>query len=104
MKISIKELQESGYQIKQLILQSIAPDHYLVSICVTDNIHIIVCNDQGQPLCFRSQLDAKKPFKGLGIKTTLLEHHSVYNEMIGLESPQTSALLVTIANPDQDYS
>ncbi|KDE39267.1 hypothetical protein ADINL_2396 [Nitrincola lacisaponensis] len=103
MKITLKQLQQ-GHPVKQLILQSMECELYLVNICDHTDQRWIVCDEQGKPLSYRSQLDAKKPFKGLGIQQTLLEHQSPYNEMIGIEPAQVAALQVRIANPDQDYS
>lgn len=104
MKITLKQLQQGQCKIDQLILQSMACDLYMVYIRDAQGMRLIVCDDSGSPLSFRSQLHAKIPFKGLGITDTLLEHQSTYNEMIGIEPAEVAALQVPIANPDQDYS
>lgn len=104
MKITLKQLQQGVCKIDQLILQSMESEIYLVNIRDDQGNRLIVCDDLGTPLSFRSQLGAKKPFKGLGINNTLLEHQSPYNEMIGIEPAQVAALQVSIASPDQDYS
>lgn len=104
MKVTLQQLHQGHTPIANLIVQSFECEHYLVNITDTAGNRLIVCDEQGKPLAFRSQLEAKKPFKGLGIADTLLEHQSPYNEMIGIEVSPVNALLVRIANPDQDYS
>lgn len=104
MKVSLSQLQQGKVSIKTLILQSFECEHYLVNILDPQDIRHIVSDEQGKPLSFRSQLEAKKPFKGLGVIETQLEHQSPYNEMIGIEPAPVAAMNVKIANPDQDYS
>lgn len=104
MKITLQQIQQSSVSINRLIIQSFECEHYLVNVVNANGQRLIVCDSSGKPLSFRSQLDAKKPFKGLNILDTQLEHQSPYNEMIGIE-PSTMAIMnVKIANPDQDYS
>lgn len=104
MKISLSELRADATGISRLLLHSHECELYLVSIEDTQGQQRMVCDDEGQPLHFRSQLMAKLPFKGLGIEDTWLRHHSPYNEMIGNPVQAVAPLEVRIANPDQDYS
>lgn len=104
MKVSIQQLQQGHPSIHTLIVQSFECEHYLVNVVDKAGNRLIVCDNLGKPLSFRSQLDAKKPFKGLGVTTTQLEHQSPYNEMIGITPSPVAAMNVPIANPDQDYS
>ena len=104
MKVSLQQLQNGNTLVDTLIVQSFECEHYLVNVLDISGNRLIVCDDSGKPLSFRSQLDAKKPFKGLGITTTQLEHQSPYNEMIGITPSPVAAMNVPIANPDQDYS
>ncbi|KAA0875896.1 DUF6482 family protein [Nitrincola tapanii] len=104
MKVSLHEVQKGQLAIERLILRSFECEIYLVSIEEKTRGELIVCDPQGSPLSFRSQLDAKKPFKGLGITRTELHHQSPYNEMIGIAVNPVEPMQVKIANPDQDYS
>lgn len=104
MKVSLKHIQQGMTKVNTLIVQSFECEHYLVNILDTDGNRLIVCDNHGKPLSFRSQLDAKKPFKGLGVIHTQLEHQSPYNEMIGINPSPVAAMNVPISNPDQDYS
>lgn len=104
MKISLQQIQQGQTKIHTLIVQSFECEHYLVNILDLSGNRLIVCDNTGKPLSFRSQLEAKKPFKGLGVNETQLEHQSPYNEMIGITPNPVAAMNVRIANPDQDYS
>lgn len=104
MKVTLQQLQQGYPSIQTLVVQSFECEHYLANVIDVSGNRLIVCDEKGKPLSFRSQLDAKKPFKGLGIQDTQLEHQSPYNEMIGIDVSPVAALMVRIANPDQDYS
>ena len=104
MKISLSELRSGSLDISRLLLHSHEYELYLVSVEDAQGQLHLVCDTQGQPMHFRSQLTAKFPFKGLGIQQTWLRQHSPYNEMIGNPVQTVAPLEVRIANPDQDYS
>ncbi len=104
MKVTLQQLQQGQVEFNTLIVQSFECEHYLVNVLDMEGARLIVCDSSGKPLSFRSQLEAKKPFKGLNVSDTFLEHQSPYNEMIGIEPSPVDALSVPIANPDQDYS
>lgn len=103
MKIRLEALQAERPVIEQLLLKSFECEIYLVDVKIDSKEYQVVDKDN-KPLVFRSQLAAKKPFKGLGINTTMLSHQSPYNEMIGLESGQVDPMLVRLNNPDDDLS
>lgn len=103
MKIRLEVLQSQRPVIEQLVLKSFECEIYLVAVTIGSKEYQVVGEDD-KPLIFRSQLAAKKPFKGLGISTTMLTHQSPYNEMIGLESGKVEPMLVRLNNPDQDLS
>ncbi|NVK00140.1 MAG: hypothetical protein HWE12_01240 [Oceanospirillaceae bacterium] len=103
MKISLETLQSERPVIEQLVLKSFECEIYLVDVKI-DSKEFQVVDAQGKPLMFRSQLAAKKPFKGLGVSDTRLSHASPYNEMIGLECAAVEPMLVRLNNPDEDLS
>lgn len=104
MKTTLDALQKNAIRIHELRLRSLECELYMVSVIDDLGHELMVCDEHGSPLSFRSQLAAKKPFKGLGIDKTLLVHDSPYNEMIGVNNAKVDPMLVKIANPDQDYS
>lgn len=103
MKISIDTLQTKRPSIEQLVLRSFECEIYLVDVQIDTELFAVVGADN-KPLMFRSQLAAKKPFKGLGVQQTFLRHDSPYNEMIGLEFGAIEPMVVSINNPDDDLS
>ncbi|HSG04675.1 MAG TPA: DUF6482 family protein [Marinobacterium sp.] len=103
MKIRLEAIQTERPVIEQLVLKSFECEIYLVDVKINSNDYQVVGNDD-KPLMFRSQLAAKKPFKGLGVAQTLLSHQSPYNEMIGLEFGHIEPMLVRLNNPDEDLS
>lgn len=104
MKTTLDALHKNAIRIRELRLRSLECELYMVSVVDDLGQEHRVCDQQGSPLSFRSQLAAKKPFKGLGVAKTLLVHDSPYNEMIGVSHGKVDAMVVAIANPDQDYS
>ena len=103
MKISLETLQTERPVIESLVLKSFECEIYLVDVKI-DSKDFQVVDERGKPLMFRSQLAAKKAFKGLGISETLLSHSSPYNEMIGIDSGPVEPMLVRLNNPDEDLS
>jgi hypothetical protein len=103
MKISLEALQSERPVIEQLVLKSFECEIYLVDVKIDSKDYQVV-DAAGKPLMFRSQLAAKKPFKGLGISQTMLSHSSPYNEMIGIDSGPVEPMLVQLNNPDEDLS
>ena len=103
MKIKLDALQSERPVIEQLVLKSFECEIYLVDVKINSKEYQVVDN-AGKPLMFRSQLAAKKPFKGLGISETMLSHSSPYNEMIGIDSGPVEPMLVRLNNPDEDLS
>lgn len=103
MKISLEALQSERPIIEQLVLKSFECEIYLVDVKIDSKDYQVV-DAAGKPLMFRSQLAAKKPFKGLGISQTMLSHSSPYNEMIGIDSEPVEPMLVKLNNPDEDLS
>lgn len=103
MKIRLEVLQNERPVIEELVLKSFECEIYLVDVQIDSKSYQVV-DDGGKPLMFRSQLAAKKPFKGLGIKETMLTHSSPYNEMIGVDSGPVEPLRVRLNNPDEDLS
>ena len=77
-------------------------DIYLVEMDVAGET-IQVVGDDNAPTSWRSQIAAKKPFKGLGITKTMLRHQSSYDEMIRLGG-SAEPMEVGIQNPDADPS
>lgn len=106
MKISLTEVKKQYGQIERLVLRAFESSMYLVQVRLVQGEELLnVCDDAGTILRFSSQLDAKFPFKGLGIEDTVLVHESPYNEMIGMPVGEKPAPLeVKLANPDEDYS
>ncbi|GAA0786887.1 DUF6482 family protein [Marinobacterium sediminicola] len=106
MKISITEVKKQFGQIERLVLRAFESSMYLVQVQLAHREELLnVCDDQGAIMRFTSQLEAKLPFKGLGIEQTVLIHESPYNEMIGMPAgAKPEPLEVKLANPDQDYS
>lgn len=106
MNIPLTEVRKRRGQIEQLVLRAYESSMYLVQVRLVRNEPLLnVCDDQGTILRFHSQLDAKLPFKGLGIRNTILIHDSPYNEMIGMPTGDRPAPLeVKLANPDADCS
>ena len=103
MKISLDSLQAQRPVIEQLVLRSFECEIYLVDVQIESKVFAVVGADN-KPLMFRSQLAAKKPFKGLGVQNTFLRHDSPYNEMIGLEFGAIEPMVVSLNNPDDDLS
>lgn len=103
MKISLDSLQAQRPVIEQLVLRSFECEIYLVDVQIESKVFAVVGADN-KPLMFRSQLAAKKPFKGLGVQSTFLRHDSPYNEMIGLEFGAIEPMVVSLNNPDDDLS
>jgi len=103
MKISLDSLQAQRPVIEQLVLRSFECEIYLVDVQIESKVFAVVGEDN-KPLMFRSQLAAKKPFKGLGVQNTFLRHDSPYNEMIGLEFGAIEPMVVSLNNPDDDLS
>ena len=106
MKISLDDVHKQFGQIEQLVLRAFESSLYLVQVRLRHNAALLnVCDEDGNILRFNSQLEAKLPFKGLGITDTVLLHESAYNAMIGMpEGDQPAPLVVKLANPDEDYS
>ncbi len=102
-KLTLDQLKRDKPAIEQLIVRSFECEIYLVELMLKDGVHIF-CDAAGAPQMFRSQLAAKLPFKGMGIRDTLLTQASPYNEMIGLDVGSIEPLNVRISNPDDDYS
>ncbi len=87
-----------------LRLRSFDPDIYLVEMVIQDETYRLT-DTLGRPMAFRSQLAAKKPFKGLSVERAELVQESAYDEMIG--QPQRTGrntLRVDIARPKDDLS
>lgn len=103
MKIRLEVLQSQRPVIEQLVLKSFECEIYLVDVKIDSEEYQVVGEDD-KPLMFRSQLAAKKPFKGLGVAQTLLRHSSPYSEMIGLEYAAVEPMEVLLGNPDTDPS
>ncbi len=103
MKITLEALFSADVRVKQLILRSFENGLYLTEVELEEG-RCTVCDSSGLPLSFRSQLDAKKSFKGLGITDTRLLQQSPYNEMIGMPTDRVEPLEVKLLNPDQDFS
>lgn len=103
MKIRLSELPDFDSVIEQIILNSFESSIYLVDIKVKGSLYQLT-DEAGRPQIFRSQLAAKKPFKGLGVRETLLHHQSPYGEMIGLDQAQVKPMMLRISNPDEDFS
>ncbi|KEA65713.1 hypothetical protein ADIMK_0025 [Marinobacterium lacunae] len=89
--------------MKRLVLTAAEGSLYTAEVS-TDDGRYSICDAHGAILCFRSQLDAKRLFKGMGISDTRLVHHSAYGEMIGLSEDRVEPLEVQLLNPDQDLS
>lgn len=105
MKIALAEVKQQAGRIEQLVLRAFESSLYLVQVKLAQGHELLnVCDERGDILRFNSQLQAKFPFKGLGITDTVLIHDSPYNEMIGLPAASTEPLRVKLANPDDDYS
>ncbi|WP_010322427.1 DUF6482 family protein [Marinobacterium stanieri] len=106
MKILLSDVKKQYGLIEKLFLRAFESSMYLVQIQMKQGTELLnVCDDKGDILRFHSQLDAKLPFKGLGIQSTVLVHESPYNEMIGMPSGEKpEPLQVKLANPDDDYS
>lgn len=106
MKILLSEVKKQYGQIEQLVLRAFESSMYLVQVQLAQREGLLnVCDDEGRIMRFTSQLDAKFPFKGLGITDTVLLHESAYNEMIGMPGGEKPAPLeVKLANPDDDCS
>lgn len=106
MKIELREVQKQLGQVDRLVLRAFESSMYLVQVKLKQGEELLnVCDDKGVILRFNSQLDAKFPFKGLGVTDTVLVHESAYNEMIGMPITESlEPLEVQLANPDQDYS
>lgn len=100
--ISLKSLLKKKPAIDSLTLLSFDMDIYLVELDIGGQ-SVRVVDDDGKPMAWRSQLLAKKPFKGLGIKRSRLRHESTYDEMIGMP-PKGGEMEVSIQNPDDDPS
>ena len=103
MKISLNALLSAQPIIERLVLNSFGCAIYLVDVRVQSHTFRVV-DEHGKPLVFRSQLAAKKPFKGLAVVETLLRHSSPYSEMIGLQSEVVEPMLVRLSNPVDDLS
>lgn len=103
MKITLAQLFTGTGRVQRLILQSFENGLYLTEVEMADG-RFAVCDTSGLPLKFRSQLEAKKSFKGLGITDTWLVQQSPYNEMIGMPADRVEPLEVKLLNPDQDLS
>lgn len=102
-RISLTELKSTKPQVDVLRLLSLEPAIYIVEVDIGgDTLRVV--DDQGHALTYRCQLDAKKPFKGLGIEQTRLRHESPYDEMIGLPGKAETGMEVRIQNPDDDYT
>lgn len=103
MKVTVDQLAKDRPAIAELRLKSFECEHYLVEVELASG-RALVCNADGRPQVYRSQLAAKVPFKGMGIKRAVLEHQSHYDEMIGLSTTSVEPLLVDISLPDNDLS
>lgn len=103
MKVTVDQLMKERPLITELRLKSFECEHYLVELELPAG-RALLCNPEGRPRVFRSQLAAKVPFKNMGIKRAVLEHQSHYDEMIGLASSSVEPLLVDISLPDNDLS
>ena len=106
MKIAVSDVKKQFGQIERLVLRAFESSMYLVQVKLKQGSELLnVCDDEGTIMRFNSQLDAKLPFKGLGIENTVLIHESPYNEMIGMPATEKPAPLeVKLANPDDDLS
>ncbi|MBV0932834.1 DUF6482 family protein [Marinobacterium weihaiense] len=106
MKIALNDVKKQLGQVERLVLRAFESSMYLVQVKLIQGEELLnVCDDQGTILRFNSQLDAKLPFKGLGITDTVLVHESPYNEMIGMPAAtKPEPLQVKLSNPDDDYS
>lgn len=101
-RITLKELDRSR-SAQGLRLLGFDGDLYLVELEI-DGHWYRVTDEQGAALQYRSQLAAKKPFKGLGITRALLRHRSAYDEMVGLPEGGENLMEIGIQLPDYDYS
>jgi len=102
-KMTLTQIKSAASSPDQLILSSFESSIYLVELLLGGE-RVALCDERGLPVVFRSQLEAKKPFKGMGISKTLLVQNTAYNEMIGMPSGQVNPLEVHLANPDDDLS
>lgn len=102
-KMTLTQIKSAAISPDQLTLNSFESSVYLVEVRLAGE-RVLLCDDTGLPRVFRSQLEAKKPFKGLGIARTVLVHESPYNEMIGMPGGKVDPLEVLLANPDDDLS
>ncbi len=102
LRISLKDLHKNP-RAQVLRLLSVAGDLYLIELEIEGQWHRVT-DEAGAALQYRSQLAAKKPFKGLGITRALLRHESAYDEMVGLSAEGKNVMEVNIQIPDRDYS
>ncbi|MDH2431460.1 DUF6482 family protein [Pokkaliibacter sp. MBI-7] len=101
--VTLSQVRQLTPSPQALRLRSLENSLYLVEVQVGDEWHS-VRDEQNQCLRFRSQIDAKKPFRGMGISRAYLCHHSAYDEMIGQPGGDLdNELMVPIADPDHDH-
>lgn len=101
--IALRVLLKTNPPVKILRLRSLEPDLYLVEVLL-DSQYLTVTDDHAKNLVYRSQLEAKRPFKSLRINSAVLIHASSYDEMIGLPVSQGNQLQTRISLPVDDYS
>ena len=103
-RITLEEVQSQKGSVDVLRIRSYEMEIYLVEVEMGGS-PLLVTDRDGNPLKFRSQLAAKKPFRGLNITRTVLRHQSTYDEMIGHDFDKVdNALEVKLADPSKDLS
>lgn len=102
--ITPRALRARNPTVDVLRLRSLDPALYRVEVDVAGTT-LVVVDDAGHPLRFRSALDAKRGFRGLDVRRAVLVQQSAYDEMVGQPVRSGSnALEVGIALPDDDLS
>ncbi len=101
--VTIEHMHGTRPEIEVLRIRSLDPDLYLVEVQIAGERLRGVAND-GQSFTARSQLAAKRPFKGLAIARAVVRHESSYDEMVGMPGRADNALETSIALPDDDLS
>ncbi len=101
--VTIDDLHDRRPEIEVLCLRSLDPDLYLVEVLIGGE-RLRVTGSDGKSLTARSQLAAKRPFKGLTVMRAVVRHESSYDEMVGQPGRAGNAMEVTISRPDDDLS
>ncbi|MFP8966297.1 DUF6482 family protein [Pokkaliibacter sp. CJK22405] len=101
ISLTIDQCRLQADRPEKLRVQSLENSLYLVEVWLGNDWARLV-DEKGATCCFRSQTDAKRPFRGMGVREVVLRQQSAYDEMVGLPTGEDLWMEIPLRCPDED--